>query len=32
MKALTRADRTDAIYREVGLSRLESARFVDAVI
>ena len=32
MKALKRVDLTDAVHREVSLSWLESARFVDAVI
>lgn len=32
MKTLTRVDLTDAVYREVGLSRRESARFVHEVI
>ena len=32
MEALTRADLRDAVYREVGLSRREAARFVDEVI
>ena len=32
MATITRADLSDAVYREVGLSRTESARFVDAAI
>lgn len=32
MKTLTRADLGEAVHKDMGLSRLESARFVDAVI
>ncbi len=32
MKAVTRADLAGSIYREVGLSRRDSARFVEAVM
>ncbi len=31
VKTVTRADLADAIYEEVGLSRVESSDFVDAV-
>ena len=32
MATITRSDLSDAVYREVGLSRTDSARFVDAAI
>ena len=32
MAALTRVDLTEAVHEEVGLSRVEAARFVDEVI
>ena len=32
MDTLTRASLTEAVWREVGLSRLEAERFVEAVI
>ena len=31
VKTITRADLADSIYEEVGLSRVESSEFVDAV-
>ena len=31
-KTITRADLTDAVYRSVGLSRNESAQFVESVL
>lgn len=31
-QTITRADLTEAVYEEVGLSRSESAEFVDAVL
>ena len=31
-KTITRADLTEAIYREVGLSRNESAQLVETVL
>ena len=31
-KTITRADLSDAVYQKVGLSRIESARFVELVL